>query len=861
MASMSNGFNSANGGKNSITQTVQIMGGKGDDLNAVHLEGLLIRNNDIFQSTLSSEDYLDSLAPVIKDSLKVNGLSELIQKLNTVVKDKEEELTSVSLNSTQDIDSCIDSIDRIHAESYEMNSKLQRLNQALNKSVYELVNKKKNLIKSKEVNNKIEESSMVLSLCIQVLEITNKTHELIGQKKYFSALKLIDELTSIHLPKVESFSFAIKIYDSIPHLTNMIKEDAFENLSKWLSVNLERKILGIGEAVFENIHSLQNNWKKMKSSNKTFMSHKLNSPIESSLRDPSLYYNIFQDEVLQINLSTLYDAILVYQTLNESELLVKMYNREWLKKYNRIIYPITSAASQSVAEFATLKSLDEYLKRISGFFVMDKQINLSTRFQLRSNTNSDDLWNSYVTKLKPTLLHFLKGHELEFEDLNYFKDLIGNFLQIMENNNYRINEVYEILMILFKEYFIPKLIADFRMDFLDSIQSDHYMPLIVTDKMDYDNIMKVCWYHEDASFAPKNVNSVPVSFPFSEDYVHYCLGIRSLLEDILQFINEHYGYDINELNDIIINDIFEKVLGDEKGFGISNDLKNFIEKNSNNKEIISQSYTNLEYYVFSLYEVGKLINRRLRLNTGIGVNSSDGVFTLRALEHFSNLRKFSEAAIFKMVDNKIRELLETVEYDDWLPTVKNTEANFSIKDFSMFLENLFTSIFSNLPGSLKTLGLFRAYDFVAEHFLEVLKSAGYYNRIAIENFDLDIQYLESSMKHLYASHSDVQSDRNVALETTFTELRQCINLLLLENYEVFKNASYRMRNFDRIKFEDGMELISKMQDESEEENRITPTNSNSTLNTSQLQSVLSASAATKFAKFSSRFKKNSTPIE
>ena len=60
--------------------------------------------------------------------------------------------------------------------------------------------------------------------------------------------------------------------------------------------------------------------------------------------------------------------------------------------------------------------------------------------------------------------------------------------------------------------------------------------------------------------------------------------------------------------------------------------------------------------------------------------------------------------------------MDMVEYDEYLPVKKNDEANFAIKDFALFLENLFTSIFNNLPLQLRTLGLFRTYDFVSEYF-------------------------------------------------------------------------------------------------------------------------------------------------
>lgn len=833
----------------------------------LQLENLLLRDEDIFQTSLNSEDYLESLAPIIKEAIGLNGLSNLILKLNDIVKNKDEELINLSMSSTDEINLCIDKIDNIHDESAELNQNLSLVSQHLNKSVYELIAKKKNLTKSKEVSTKINETNIVLNLCVQVLEITNKIHDLIAHKKYFNALKLIDELVNIHVPKVENFSFALKIRESIPHLTQSIKDESFGNLDNWVSVVINGRLGKISEQLFGNLYDLQKNWSELKKVNTTIVPHRLNSPVELSLRDPLLNYKVFDDKELDINLGVVYDGILVYLTLNELELLSTQYNKEWLQKYNKIIRPITLATEHKNDNtvFTTLPKLEEYLQRIATFFILDKQLNLVTKFQLRSNLSSNDLWASYVTKLKPALLAYLRAKKFKnVEELTEFKDILGDFLQIMEIYNFDILELYEVLIIVFRDFYAPLLILEFRTSFVHSIQSDHYMPLVIDLYHEYETISQYCWYPSDAYFAPpKTARDMPIAFPFSEDYVHFCYGIHKLLDDIIQFTGEHYGYDLNELNNIIVNDVFEKVLSDKKGHGIGASMHEFIDKNSTNKEITSQSYTNLEYYLFSLYEIGKLINRRLRIHTGIGVYNNDGSdtnggFVLRAVDQFIKLRKYSETAIFEMVDGKIKELLELLEYDDWLPSQKNNLVSFSIQDFSLYLENLFTSIFSSLPSSIKTLGLFRTYDFVSEHFLKLLQDVTTFNKIAIENFDLDIQHIETSMKNLYhQSKSDTEFSGNVALESTFTELRQYIDLLKLDDYDSFtRNPTFRMRNFDRIRYEDGLALLSKMQGFKFEELEPVSTTDETNILQGDQMSILSSAATKNFAKFSSKFRKN-----
>ncbi|RCK59455.1 Exocyst complex component SEC15 [Candida viswanathii] len=747
--------------------------------------------------SLPLENLLLQLAPIMKNAIRNNGLNDLIVKLNEIVKAKDVELNQASMESADEINSSINTVDNIHKEADGLREQFSQISSRLNRSAYELKSRKTVYI--------------VLNECIQVLELMNKILELIRQTKYFLALKLIDEMINIHIQKVENFSFAKKIVDSIPHLTMMVKDESFENLSKWLSLNLERKLQAIAGGLYNNLDDLHNNW--------------INSPVELALREPELNYNIFEDDSLQISLNSVFDAILVYLTLQELEILSSAYYKEWMTKYSRVIYPITTASVGKKDVVFDNNELYEYLRKIAAFFVADKQLNLVTKFQL-------------------VLIQLLMHRDFkDIAELSAFKTIIGEFLQIMDNNDYDVSELYEVMMMIFKDYYVTLTVQSFRKQFVSSIQSDHYRPLIVSDKASYNGIIANAWYKKDASFVPENVKEFPVTFPFSEDYVHFCFHIRKLIKDILRFTEDYYSYEIGELNNIIVNNIIEVVLSGEKGFGIGYEIKQFIDRNENNKEITAQTYTNLEYYLLSF-------EYRIEETHWYGVHNIDAndTFTLHAVDTFVQLKKHAEGTIFKMVDTKINELLDMVEYDDYLPVERNAEANFAIKDFALFLENLFTSIFSNLPLQLRTLGLFRTYDFVSEYFLNVLN---------------DARYIEASMKHLHGvkDDADLGNGGNVALETTFTELRQCIDLLNLDDYDEFvNNSSFRMRQFDRVKYEEGMALIKKMKDNNLERNPTIASERAFLLPLLLLQgspfygSVESSPPTSKLAQFTTRFK-------
>ena len=72
--------------------------------------------------------------------------------------------------------------------------------------------------------------------------------------------------------------------------------------------------------------------------------------------------------------------------------------------------------------------LYEYLRKIAAFLL---PLNLITKFQLRSNTQADELWLSYMTKLKPVLIQLLKHHNFtNIQELGSFKTIVGEFYKL-----------------------------------------------------------------------------------------------------------------------------------------------------------------------------------------------------------------------------------------------------------------------------------------------------------------------------------------------------------------------------------------------------------------------------------------------
>lgn len=93
---------------------------------------------------------------------------------------------------------------------------------------------------------------------------------------------------------------------------------------------------------------------------------------------------------------------------------------------------------------------------------------------------------------------------------------------------------------------------------------------------------------------------------------------------------------------------------------------------------------------------------------------------------------------------------------------------------------------------------------------------------------MDITYIESIINELNGQNQNQSVDEDeeksieehsiptsVSLQSTFIELRQLINLLKSGTLDEFKEQSIRMRKYDRIKPEDAISAIHKLEREPE----------------------------------------------
>lgn len=760
--------------------------------------------HSLIKFSLTSDDYLDQFVPIIRSELQSkDNLSDLILNIETVTNEKQDTLQGVSFNSVDDVTDSVDRIRKITHSSSELAKNLDAMNKQLGITGKSFAEERKNAVKYKRLNSKIDQTSSTINSCLEMLERANKVLELIRRKEFFKALANLQLLAGTDFEEVEQFDFGVRIYQSISTFRHMIIEETFNQLLKWLNLSMEKKLSDIGENLFDNHKRIIDSWMKKQRNDKSLLAFKVNSPIEKTLREEVLRnFDPLSNEAIHVDISPLYQSILVFEAVDKIDKLKEDFGNEMLRRRDRLIYPINEAlANNNLDVLSSMESMTILIYSLSAFFVSDRYLSRKTTFRIRSSKQTDSLFDSVVSKFTVLLKRYIQTKITDVKQALQLLDIIGCFMQIMDSWDFDTDRLYDVLIDLFKVY-ITLSVSNFQKEYMDLSLDDDSQPITVDTPKQLSGIKDSCFYelaNLDLEF--------PVTLPYSIIYPGACLRLRTFIHGLYVFLETYYAKRLDILSQMISRAV-DKVLVDV----ILKDLDNKV--HSSYKEEVSQNLINLEFFSNSVEGVEKYLNHSTD-SAILRTRTPSNQVKLHAQVQFKEIRKRAEAGMFSMVDGKVDMLFEMVDFE-WDSSSMNDEPSIGIKDMGLYLENMFKLDFSHLPYSMRTLLLKRSFEKITTHMKNSIFDADIITTEAIGNFELDIKYIESLIPELIVAGGDVDSHKvdsdksNKELENMFVTLKEIISLLKDGNSQAVPNEEVKASKCKLIKPKEAEILLSKL---------------------------------------------------
>ncbi|GCF00232.1 hypothetical protein ZYGM_002691 [Zygosaccharomyces mellis] len=790
----------------------------------------------------------DRWVPYLRRGVEKNQLGVVTEELYNSVDDHFEGLEVELLQDSQVNDKLRNSIGQISRVHNLIENSLVRdisnIQDQLNYSTNEVIMKKEVYVNDKKTSMKILEANILITKVLQILELSNKCQELIIERDFFKALQNLDSLEKIYLQEFKNYNFQFlkEIYNSIPYLKSSIKNECINSIRNHFNSNIGKNISDVGEIYF-NVYDeeLFPTWLEKREHMK-LANFKFNSPVEVSLRDEDILEKLDLENFF--NLDEFHDSILIFRSLNELDYLISEFRREYEFRKAKLIDPLIWRKSQKsggnasrdftndvFAQSLTMGFLKQYFLKILGFLMYDINLNRSTDFILVDNdyNATNEFWDALMLRLEPYLKHFVGKMQIE-EELGEFKNFMCMYVCILENQNLNIEPLYRLLIVVFEKVCIINTTA-FGAEFDILLHDDDFMPLAISDRALYEKMLKICWMKDDelaktrAAAAEQN-GQFTITLPFSPLYPMTCTLLKKTYNKLIHFIGTYYRHELHTLNNILVKtmeNIFSKIINE----------KIRAKLDSTSREEIAQILINLDYLVIAAKEFSNMMTKdNILQNPSIEIK-------LASINNYVESRKYAEDQLIDLIDSKVTDILETVDLD-WRAMEMRQEPDISIVDVAQFLEMMFSSTLVNLPYSVQTLLIFREFDSLTRQFLDILlhETPLKITQESILNFGVDMKYLEGIISRIYPQRAlgsdgndEVQSPLMVtspmangstrpsnaignnvkSLEATFTELKQCIELMKIENIGEYNDPEVRLRKYPRIKPEDAALLISKVE--------------------------------------------------
>lgn len=760
----------------------------------LQLQQLLLSTDPVFQEKGSrggqSDDFLEQLAPIIREALHFNGIPNLNETLEQVSRLKDRELESICSGDHNEYMGSVQQLGQVSREADTIKERILDANQLLEQSGLDLVGKKTKLLEATTTRQNVDSAIEAVTACLQVLELTNNVHQLIGEKRKFAALKGLDELQNTHLKGVAYFGFAQLINKSVPALTKMARNEVLQDFESWLT-KVQQLSGKIGRDAFARMESQRAEWKKRVKENSHLKQYKFNSPVELAYRDSGVNY-LDEDEGEDIDFSYLYECMLVHSSTGRFTEFQNFFVSDRKIQSNYLIPANMSLIKNENTGYAGVDGNENYnnddyienvLFNIAGFCILDRQVSRKVP-TLRPSREVDDIWDSLCQKLNNTIN--LKITSIKnIDSLRNLKTLLGTFLHTMQNYRFKTTIIQQTILILFKRYsaFLRK---EFDSNFFLTLQKDDYMPMVINTKDLYKKICTVSWYEGEV---PMSEMVFPVTVPFSSIYPLCCAEIRT-------FINYHQSFlDELQQDPAQIEDILKEAVDDLLVKTVCTTFEDRLM--STTREQIVQILINLEYFqIASEHLEKKLADER--------ISGRKGKVNLEATSAFAKARKKAEERIFELLNSVVDDFLDLADYN-WNTDEKTEEPSVYLVDMVSFLKTMMNSTLVNLPRSIKSLVYFDAFDHLASSLLKLLmESSENLTLEAAGNFDIDVQYLEQFVNELGKDVNDM------SLTTTITELRESVDLLLSETITEYNNPQVRMTKYGRVKPENAEILFAKI---------------------------------------------------
>ncbi|XP_029311501.1 exocyst complex component 6 isoform X8 [Cottoperca gobio] len=729
-----------------------------------------------------------------------NAHKRFMEKLDARIRNHDREIEKMCNFHHQGFVDAITELLKVRADAEKLMGQVTDTNRRLQEAGREVTAQTEEVIRCRIQQMNMATTVEKLQLCIPVLEMYSKLKEQLESKRYYAALKTMEQLEKFFIPRVSQYRFCQIMAENLPRLREEIKEISMSDLKDFLE-SIRKHSDKVGETAMRQAQqhrtfnsavakqaSMGHYTKPLYSLNGRTQTHNGLMMDEDTGDEDEADEEILTAQDL-VDFSPVYRCLHIYTVLGDRETFENYYRKQRKKQARLVLQPQANMHE-------TVEGYRRYFNQIVGFFVVEDHILHATQ-GLVTRAFTDELWNMALSKI----IAVLRTHSSYCDDPDLvleLKNLIVIFADTLQGYGFPVNRLFDLLFEV-RDQYNETLLKKWALVFREIFELDNYSPIPVDTEEEYKLVVSRFPFHD----AEIEKQDFPKKLPMSQSVPQIYTQVKELIYASLKF-SESLHRSSTEIDDMLrksTNLLLTRTL--------SSCLQNLIKKPHIGLTELVQIIINTTH----LEQACKYLEEFITNITNV---SPETVHTTRlyGLSTFKDARHAAEGEIYTKLNQKIDEFIQLADYE-WGMAESDGRASGYLMDLINFLRSTF-QVFTHLPGKVAQTACMSACKHLSTSLMQMLLDTELkqISMGAIQQFNLDVIQCE-----LFASSEPVPGFQGDTLQLAFIDLRQLLDLFMVWDWSTYL-ADYGQptSKYLRVNPATALALLEKMKDTSKKNN-------------------------------------------
>ncbi|XP_042173051.1 exocyst complex component 6-like isoform X1 [Oncorhynchus tshawytscha] len=484
-----------------------------------------------------------------------NAHKRFMEKLEVRIRNHDREIEKMCNFHHQGFVDAITELLKVRADAEKLMGQVTDTNRRLQDAGREVTAQTEEVIRCRIQQRNMTTTVERLQLCIPVLEMYSKLKEQLESKRYYAALKTMEQLEKVYIPRVSRYRFCQIMAENLPKLREDIKDISMSDLKDFLE-SIRKHSDKIGETAMKQaqqhrtfnivvqkhdsgmgytkpVYSL--NGRTPTQHNGLAAEEGVDQPEEEGVEEDQSEEEVLTAQDL-VDFSPVYRCLHIYTVLGDRETFENYYRKQRKKQARLVLQPQSNMQE-------TVEGYRRYFNQIVGFFLVEDHVLHSTQ-GLLTRAFTDELWNMALSKITAVL----RTHSSYCSDPDLvlqLKNLIVIFADTLQGYGYPVNRLFDLLFEI-RDQYNETLLKKWALVFREIFELDNYSPIPVETEEEYKSVVSRFPFHD----AEIEKQDFPKKLPMSQSVPQIYVQVKEFIYASLKF-SESLHRSWTEIDDML----------------------------------------------------------------------------------------------------------------------------------------------------------------------------------------------------------------------------------------------------------------------------------------------------------------------